>query len=324
MKALQFDAIGNLAALKLVDLPLPIAAADEVLIKVQAAGLNPSDVKNVLGRFPYTTLPRTPGRDFAGTVVKGPSQWLGRAVWGTGRGLGFTRDGSHAEYLVLPIAGLAHKPPCLSFAQAASCGVPYTTAWDALQRSGVSAGTTLCIIGANGAVGQAAVQLARARGAHIVAAVRKPQHAAELTASGIATLILNNGADLARDLRAHFAAGAEVIFDTSGFWLEHAIGALADFGRMAVIAAPLDGHVRLPVLDLYRRGGSVIGVNSLLYDVQTCANMLTQIGALFDSAQLPPPQVQQQAAFADAVSSYARVAEGAAGKIVFVMNEDPA
>lgn len=141
MKALQFDRTGDLAALELVDMPDPLPAADEVRVEIRAAGLNPSDVKNVLGRFPYTTLPRVPGRDFAGVVVEGPKALLGQAVWGTGREPGFFRDGSHAQFLTLPAAGVALKPESLSFAQAASCGVPYSTAWDALQRSQVKAGT---------------------------------------------------------------------------------------------------------------------------------------------------------------------------------------
>ncbi|HFJ9766015.1 TPA: zinc-binding alcohol dehydrogenase family protein, partial [Pseudomonas aeruginosa] len=155
MKALQFDRTGDLAALKLVDMPDPLPAADEVRVEIRAAGLNPSDVKNVLGRFPYTTLPRVPGRDFAGVVVEGPKALLGQAVWGTGREPGFFRDGSHAQFLTLPAAGVALKPESLSFAQAASCGVPYSTAWDALQRSQVKAGTRLLVIGASGAVGKA-------------------------------------------------------------------------------------------------------------------------------------------------------------------------
>ena len=69
MNALQFTATGDLANLSLVEVPVPVPSAGEVLVQIKAAGLNPSDVKNVLGRFPYTTLPRIPGRDFAGVVV---------------------------------------------------------------------------------------------------------------------------------------------------------------------------------------------------------------------------------------------------------------
>src|SRR5476649_2313714 len=157
MKALQFSATGDLAALSFVDVAKPVPAAGEVLVQIKAAGLNPSDVKNVLGRFPYTTLPRIPGRDFAGVVIQGPQALVGQEVWGTGKEPGFTRDGSHAGFLTLPAKGVALKPKALSFVQAASLGVPYVTAWDALERSLVDANTWLLVIGANGAVGSAAL-----------------------------------------------------------------------------------------------------------------------------------------------------------------------
>jgi NADPH2:quinone reductase len=101
MKALQFSRTGDLAALQVVELPTPVPATGEVLVQIKAAGLNPSDVKNVLGRFPYTTMPRVPGRDFAGVVVEGPQALIGQEVWGTGKEIGFLRDGSHAGYIAL-------------------------------------------------------------------------------------------------------------------------------------------------------------------------------------------------------------------------------
>ena len=64
-----------------------------------AASINPSDVKNVAGAIRQTTPPRIPGRDFAGVVEVGPSEWIGDEVWGTGGDAGFTRDGTHAEML---------------------------------------------------------------------------------------------------------------------------------------------------------------------------------------------------------------------------------
>src|SRR5258707_10285602 len=101
MKALRFEKTGDLAHLSLVEAPLPDPGAGEVLVRVKAAGLNKSDVSNVMGGHSYTTLPRTPGRDFAGIVERGPQELVGRAVWGTGSEIGFKRDGSHAEYLLL-------------------------------------------------------------------------------------------------------------------------------------------------------------------------------------------------------------------------------
>lgn len=316
MKALQFDKTGDLSSLRFVDVPTPLPGADEVLVEIKAAGLNPSDVKNVLGRFPYTTLPLIPGRDFAGVVVEGPQALLGQEVWGTGRELGFFADGSHAQFVKLPANGVAHKPSHLSFAQAASLGVPYTTAWDALERSLVSAETRLLVIG-GGAVATAALALAKVRGAQILAAARRPEQVKALQAQGYATIQLDKPEDLGAQVNAVYG-GADVVFDTTGFWLPASVAALAAFGRIAIIAAPVDGHVQLPALALYRKGGSVIGINSLLYGVQACAAMLEQFGRFFDEGLLPLPQEWVEVPLAEGLDSYAQVNQGSGDKIILI------
>ncbi|MET0949371.1 MAG: zinc-binding alcohol dehydrogenase family protein [Pseudomonas sp.] len=318
MKALQFSRIGDLAALQYVDLPKPVAGPDEVLIQVKAAGLNPSDVKNVLGRFPYTTLPRVPGRDFAGIVVQGPQALLGQEVWGTGKEPGFFRDGSHAEFLTLPAKGVALKPKHLSFSQAASLGVPYTTAWDALQRSLVGADTRLLVIGANGAVGSAALALGKILGAQVLGAVRRPEQLKALQEQGFDAILLDAAEALAGQVSGIFKGGADVIFDTTGFWLPGAVSALAPFGRIAIIAAPVDGHVQLPALALYRKGGSVVGINSLLYDCQACAKMLDQFGRFFDEGSLPLPTGLFESPLSEGLARYAEVNQGAGEKVILL------
>lgn len=317
MKALQFSRTGDLAALEVVELPTPVPAEGEVLVQIKAAGLNPSDVKNVLGRFPYTTLPRVPGRDFAGVVVEGPQALLGQEVWGTGRELDFFADGSHAQFVKLPANGVAHKPSHLSFAQAASLGVPYTTAWDALERSLVSAETRLLVIG-GGAVATAALALAKVRGAQILAAARRPEQVKALQAQGYATIQLDKPEDLGAQVNAVYGGGADVVFDTTGFWLPASVAALAAFGRIAIIAAPVDGHVQLPALALYRKGGSVVGINSLLYGVQACAAMLEQFGRFFDEGLLPLPLGLVEVPLAQGVQSYAEVNHGSGDKVILI------
>lgn len=318
MKALQFSATGDLATLRYEEVATPVPAANQVLVQVKAAGLNPSDVKNVLGRFPYTTVPRIPGRDFAGVVVEGPEALLGQEVWGTGRDLGFFADGSHAQYLTVSAKGVAHKPSHLSFAQAASLGVPYTTAWDALERSGVGQGTRLLVIGANGAVGSAALALAKIRGAQVLGAVRRPEQAQALRAQGFEAIVLDKPEELGAQVNAVFNGGADVIFDTTGFWLPAAVAALAPFGRIAIIAAPVDGQVQLPALALYRKGGSVVGINSLLYNCEQCAVMLEQFGRFFDEGSLPLPTGLREVPLADGVACFEEVNQGTADKIIFV------
>ncbi|MDB6141531.1 MAG: zinc-containing alcohol dehydrogenase superfamily protein [Pseudomonas sp.] len=318
MKALQFAKTGDLSALQYLDVPQPVPAQDEVLIQVKAAGLNPSDVKNVLGRFPYTTMPRIPGRDFAGIVVEGPQALLGQEVWGTGKEPGFLRDGSHAEFLTLPAKGVALKPKALSFVQAASLGVPFTTAWDALERSLVTTGTRVLVIGAHGAVGSAALSLAKIRGAQVLGAVRRPEHVKGLNDDGFDAIQLDNHEDLAAQVNAVFAGGADVIFDTTGFWLPAGVTALAPFGRIAIIAAPVDGHVQLPALALYRKGGSVVGVNSLLYGTEACAAMLNQFDKFFDNGLLPLPTGLFESPLSEGLVRYEEVNKGGADKVVLV------
>ena len=103
--------------LRVVEIEEPRPTPDEVLIAVRAAGINPSDVGNLAGRSSQTTLPRTPGRDYAGVVVQSWPELLGKEVWGTGGELGFTRDGSHAQYVVVPGGVVREKPAVLSIKQ---------------------------------------------------------------------------------------------------------------------------------------------------------------------------------------------------------------
>src|SRR5579862_4906092 len=135
MKALRLDAFGPVTALAVTDMPTPVPRPGEVLIEVRAASISPFDVKNVTGRVPLVSLPRVPGRDYAGVVVAGPSALLGREVWGSGGSLGLTRDGSHAQYLTIPVNAVREKPARLTFPEAASVGVSYSAAWLGLSRA---------------------------------------------------------------------------------------------------------------------------------------------------------------------------------------------
>ena len=97
MKAVRFTHHGKPDVLTVAEVPTRTASDSQALVRVVAASINPSDVKNVQGLMEQTTLPRTPGRDFAGIVEAGPATWIGAEVWGTGGDTGFTRDGSHAD-----------------------------------------------------------------------------------------------------------------------------------------------------------------------------------------------------------------------------------
>src|ERR1700744_6424851 len=176
MKALRFRSYGPPSVLTVEDIPIPEPAPGEILVRVEAAGLNPSDQKNVLGAF-KATLPRTPGRDLAGEIVSGDRS--GTKVWSSLPGFGNTHDGTHAEYVAAPLEALSVRPTHLTAEQAASVGVPFTTAWGALMSAAkLQRGETILVIGAAGAVGQAAVQIANWKGARVIGGVRGNQSAA--------------------------------------------------------------------------------------------------------------------------------------------------
>src|ERR1700752_176788 len=90
---------------------------DQGVVAIEAAGVNPSDVKAATGRRPCAVFPRPPGRDFWGVVVDGRRQWMGKAVFGTSGDLGIRRDGTHASHLVVEAAALVEKPSAISMDQ---------------------------------------------------------------------------------------------------------------------------------------------------------------------------------------------------------------
>src|ERR1041385_5408304 len=146
---------------------------DDGVVEIRAAGVNPSDVKAATGLMPYAVFPRTPGRDFAGVVVDGPREWIGREVFGSSGDLGIRRDGTHATHLVVEAAALVAKPANMSMDEAAGIGVPFVTAIEGFRRAGVpKPGETVLIMGINGKVGQAAAQLATWRGARVIGVAR--------------------------------------------------------------------------------------------------------------------------------------------------------
>lgn len=240
MHAIRFESFGTPDVLHLQELPTPKPGPDEVLVKVQAASINPSDVKNVQGLMKHTTLPRTPGRDFAGVVESGPDNLVGVEVWGTGGDLGFTRDGTHTEYLLLRVSAVKPKPRILSMEQAASIGVTYVTAWmcvmDAAQ---ARPGETVLVIGATGGVGSAAMHIAKWKGSRVIGTIRHAEDRPSLEQLGVDVVDLSSQ-DLAQATKALTGdRGADVIIDTVGGELvTKCLAALAAKGRLTEISVP--------------------------------------------------------------------------------------
>jgi NADPH:quinone reductase-like Zn-dependent oxidoreductase len=311
MRAVVLRQFGDPKLLTIEEVPTPQPSGDEVLVEVHAASINPSDVKNVSGAMHGTTLPRIPGRDFAGVIVRGPAGSIGHQVWGTGGDTGFTRDGSHAQYILLPLAAAAPKPSILSMEEAGSAGLTFVTAWSAMVvAAGISQGETALIIGATGGVGSAAVQIGKSRGAEVIGGVRSDADIAAARALGADQGINTGMADFADAVRsATGGRGADVVFDTSGMMFPQAVEAAAIGGRIPIISSPRDGKSICDLRRLYRNELRVLGVDTRKLDAVACAKLLAQISPGFESGAFKI-KAGEPRPLAAAVEAYEQAARG--------------
>src|SRR5271154_1665359 len=232
MKALRFDKYGPPSVLSLEELPAPVPSQGEALVELYASAINPSDVKNVAGVF-RASLPRIPGRDYAGVVVAGDG-WKGKEVWGSGAGFGVSRDGTHAQFIVVNSDGLSEKPAHLSMEEASAVGVPYLAAWSGLvDAANIQAGETVLITGALGAVGRAATQIAHWKKAKVIGAdiSDKPSDA---------DVFVNTRAkDLSAEVKALTdGKGADLVFDgVGGPMFETCLKSLRVGGRQVALTS---------------------------------------------------------------------------------------
>jgi NADPH:quinone reductase-like Zn-dependent oxidoreductase len=304
MKALRFAEFGPPSVLGIEEVAIPEPGEGEALVHVKAAAINPSDVGNVSGRFKNTTLPRTPGRDFAGVVVKG-RQHEGEEVWGSAPLLGIVRDGSHAEYVVVPAEILSPKPKPLSMAQAAAIGVPYITAWaSVVSAAQIQAGETILIVGAAGAVGQAATQIANWKQAHVIGAATQSD-----PIPGTEAVINTKTEDLRqRVLELTAGRGVDAVFNTvGGTTFEPALRSLGLGGRQVVISSAGEPRVSFNLIDFYHNSSRLLGVDSFGLTPRQIAEIQDQLRPGFETGvlKLTPLEIVP---FEKAVDAYSRVA----------------
>ncbi|HEY2467549.1 MAG TPA: zinc-binding dehydrogenase [Terracidiphilus sp.] len=323
MKALRFYTFGDFSNLKVEEVPEAPLGPDEVRVRIRAASINPSDANNIEGRMEGTTLPRTPGRDFSGIVVDGPAHLRDVEVWGTGGDIGFTRDGSHAESIVIPADAAAPKPANLSFEEAAAAGLNYVTAYEGLaNRAGVKAGETVLVTGAMGGVGQAVLRLGQALGAKLISADRKPFDGGIYEGLELLGHIDTSRQNL-RDGVLGFTAGkgVDLAFDCVGGELfEPVLSSLAHLGRNIVITSIGTNRVSFDLRDFYHHRLSLIGVDSRALTVTDSARILNSIAALFVDGRLRPLEIAKRGSLQEARELYFYVKNSRGGKAVFVFN----
>ncbi|MBJ7354829.1 MAG: NADP-dependent oxidoreductase [Thermoleophilaceae bacterium] len=202
---------GSPDVLELVtDAPRPLPAPGEVLIEVKAAGVNPVDAKVRAGSGLLGEPPFTLGWDVSGVVVEGDGFEPGDEVFGLVR---FPREAAcYAEYVTAPFEELLLKPPTITHDEAAAIPLVAETAWQALvHAANVQPGERVLIHAGAGGVGHVAIQIAKARGAHVITTASEIKH----------DFVKALGADEVIDYRendfaAELAGSLDVVLDTVG------------------------------------------------------------------------------------------------------------
>ena len=176
MNAIVVHEYGGPEVLKYEDAPRPEPKDDEILIRTMSAGVNPVDAAIRAGRFRTGQLPFIPGMDVAGVVEKvGANVTKFKAGDPVYAYLSFQEQGGYAEFTIAKENETALKPKGISFEQAAAVPLAATTAWQALiDTAGLKAGQTVLIHGGSGGVGHFAIQIAKARGAKVIATASAP------------------------------------------------------------------------------------------------------------------------------------------------------
>jgi NADPH2:quinone reductase len=322
MRALQFADFGPVTNLRLVELPDPQADQTTAVVKVAAGAISPSDVKNVEGKMEDVTLPRVPGRDYAGTVVWGPVEWVGAEVWGTGGEIGYTVDGSHAELIAVPIASLRRKPSTLSLEQAGAIGVTYLAAWlGVMEYARIGAGETLLVIGAGGGVGTAAAQIGKWRGARVIGVDRRELQVGSPAAAAFDDFLVPGDEPLGTVVRrATGGRGAQVVFDAvGGPMFEPSLKSLARRGRQTEITSVGDRRVSFDLLDFYHNESRLFGVDTRHRDAVASAALLEALTPFFEKGAFKAPMIDRVIPLSEGLAAYDQVARGEAkGRLVLV------
>ena len=331
MRAIRLHEIGGPENLQLDDVPAPQPAGGEALVRIHAAALNRRDVFITQGLYPGIVLPKTLGSDGAGRLAAvGPETSCRVAIgddvvidpmldWGSdphvwdaknGSLLGMPRDGTFAEYVVVPAANVYRKPHGLSFEEAAGVPLAGLTAYRALfTRAKLQAGETVLIPGVGGGVQTFALLFAKHAGARTIVTSGSEEKLARAKALG-ADVALNYRTTADWHKRARAEGPIDVVIDSSGGeTLGKALDAVVPGGRIVVYGGT-HGEAAIKLFPLFWKHVTILGTS--MGSPEDFAGMLE----LVESAGIKPA-IDRVYPMAEAATAATRLASSSQfGKIV--------
>jgi NADPH:quinone reductase-like Zn-dependent oxidoreductase len=300
MKALLSHAPGGPETLRLTELPDPVPGAGELLVRVRAAAVNYPDVLIIEDKYQFKPpRPFAPGGEIAGEVEaigEGVEDWKAG-----GRLIAVPGWGGMAEKVVIPAKSAIPLPDGRSFTDGAALLLTYATSIHALyDRGRLEAGQTLLVLGAAGGVGLAAVELGKARGARVIAAVSSDAKAAAAREAGADEAIVYPPGPFDKDGQKALAQlfkeavgpdGAHLVYDpVGGDYTEPALRSIAWEGRYLVVGFPA-GIPRLPLNLTLLKSCDVCGVFWGAFaarDPKANAAHVAELFSLWDEGKISP------------------------------------
>ena len=321
MRAVVVREFGAPEVMKLEDVAEPAPGAKQVLVRAKAIGVNPVETyirTGVYAKLP--SLPYTPGTDAAGIVeaVGGEITGVkkGDRVYVHGVAAG---SGAYAELILTEASQVHPLPEGVTFPQGAAMGVPYVTAYRALfGKARGRAGETLFINGGSGAVGTAAVQLARARGMRTIATAGTDKGLKLLSGLGADHVLNHRDAGYFDEVtKLTDGKGADVVLEMlANVNLDRDLDVLAIRGRLVVVGNR--GRIEIDPRKIMRRDGAVHGLMMIHITPDELREAHAALVAGLRNGTLAPV-VGREMKLSEAAQSHAAVLEpGAYGKIVLI------
>lgn len=317
MKAVVIEQFGASHLMKLVELPTPVPADDEVLVRVKAASVNPVDIQTRRGDYKSCiALPARLGVDCAGVIEKVGKDvhdlQVGDEVFYVPRLL--ENEGSYATHHVEKASIVAKKPKTLSFEQAATLPLATGTAWECLvERGRLKSGDKVLIHGGAGGVGVYAIQIAKFFGAQVVTtAGLHNKDFVEMLGAHV-SYDYRNGS-LFEELRQDYASGFDIILDTVGHkTIENSLSLLANSGRLVSIVDMAEPQNLLS-------GWQVNAEIHFVFTTQS-AQRLTELAKVVDAGGIKP-MIERVMKLSEIVAAHDLIEAGnRKGKIAISVDE---
>ena len=267
---------GGAEALKLVQIARPAPGPGQIMIKVEAAGINRPDIAQRMGFYPPPPgAPETMGLEVAGEVVFAAGRWrLGDRV------TALLGGGGYAEYAVADARHALPMPMGMSAIEAAALPeTVFTVFANVFEHGGLKAGETLLVHGATSGIGTTAIQMAKAAGAKVIATARGADKAAQALRLGADIAVDVTTQDFAEVAKAN--GGVDVVLDmVGGDYVLKDLDALKTGGRIVFIAAQAGGDANFPIFRLMQKRAVITGSTLRPRDADEKARLTAAVEAM--------------------------------------------